>query len=191
MQFMFDVADDGTLSGSASFYPTHVPEKARELVNQKGCLLHFDSLTSEDGRIKGQFLTNRDAAIILRAEDCTVKFFGDILLDEPITGTWLVSYSEGATLALKQAANQPLTPLERGMAVFLNQCSACHGISGEGSPGIPSLNTENVRKRTDEELLEIINNGVFNTTMPAWGAVLTEEDKAGLLVLLHDLRVLW
>lgn len=187
LQLFFDVRVDGTLTGVLSLYPTNpeIPPNAVDLIAKNGCNIEFEGF---GGSINGSFTSFTQAVVEVEAVTCQVKFYGEITLHEPVRGAFAAEYSESATLALVQDA--VLTPLERGKGVFYNYCSACHGSYAEGAPGIPSLDTDQVRVKTDEELLTIINNGILNTVMPAWGNVLTDEDKQGLLLLIRDLSVL-
>lgn len=187
LQLFFDVAVDGTFKGVLSLYPTHteIPPNAVDLIAKNGCNIEFDGF---GGPINGSFKSFTQAVVEVEAVTCEVKFYGNITLIEPVRGVFAAEYSESATLSLAQGA--VLTPLERGKGVFYNYCSACHGSYAEGAPGIPSLDTDQVRAKTDEELLTIINNGVLNTVMPAWGNVLSDEEKQGLLLLIRDLSVL-
>lgn len=190
MQLYFDINEDGSLKGHAKFYPLNAPENAQELVTNNGCNVSFDALKHEDGTLDGQFISDKAATLLIRMQDCEIKFFGPMQLPTRVEGAWVVEYSQAATLALKQAANAPLTPLELGVGVFLNNCSACHGIYGQGAPGIPALISADVAKKSDDELRKIISEGVLGTEMPAWGKVLKPDEFEGVLVLLRDLGAL-
>lgn len=190
MQLYFDVTEDGTLKGQAKFYPLNAPENAQELVTNNGCTVSFDALKREDGTLDGQFISDKAATLVIRMQDCEIKFFGPMQLPSRVDGAWVVEYSQAATLALKQASNAPLTPLELGAGVFLNNCSACHGIYGQGAPGVPALVSSDVAKLSDEELRKIVAEGVTGTEMPAWGKVLKPDEFEGVLVLLRDLSAL-
>lgn len=187
LQLFFDVRVDGTLTGVLSLYPTNpeIPPNAVDLIAKNGCNVEFEGF---GGSINGAFVSFTEAIVEVEATTCQVKFYGEVTLIEAVHGVFNAEYSESATLALSQTSE--LTPLERGKGVFYNYCSACHGSYAEGAPGIPSLDTDQVRVKTDEELLTIINNGVINTVMPAWGNVLTDEEKQGILLLIRDLSVL-
>lgn len=192
IQLLFDVHEDGSVRGVLSIYPIgpDIPEGAVALINQNGCNVDFETVTAPDAAIRGTFLDDTTALVRIETSACSVKFFGEITFAEPISGEFVAEYNEEATLVLQNKASTPLTPIELGRGVFLNYCSACHGVYGEGAPGIPSLNTEEVRRRSDEQLLEIINLGVINTAMPAWGQILKEEEKQGVLQLLRNIETL-
>jgi cytochrome c oxidase cbb3-type subunit 3 len=56
-----------------------------------------------------------------------------------------------------------------GAALYMKQCSGCHGLAGQGTGAGPSLNTGNFRYGgNDEALFQTITKGVAGTTMPAF-----------------------
>jgi mono/diheme cytochrome c family protein len=70
--------------------------------------------------------------------------------------------------------------VNRGRAIYQEQCAACHGAQGEGGVG-PALNNRLLLKSTlDEVFFSVVRSGVPNTQMPAWsvdyGGPLTDED---------------
>ncbi len=188
VQLWMDVAEGGSVSGMLSIYPNNpeIPQSALTLIQQNGCNITFESLEAEG--ISGVIASPTDAYFQVNVTACTVKFYGDVALDAPLTGEFTMSYDEAVTLALLNP--EPPTPLERGRSLFSMYCSACHGTYGEGAPGIPSLATDDVRNRTDDELLQIVTNGVINTVMPAWGNVLTPEDLQAVLLLVRNIEIL-
>ena len=62
---------------------------------------------------------------------------------------------------------------ELGAAVFGEQCSVCHGATGEGGNGGPDLNTMPLAQ-TEEGAIQQVTNG--GGGMPAFGGVLSEEE---------------
>jgi len=56
-----------------------------------------------------------------------------------------------------------------GQTLFAANCTACHGVSGEGSPIAPALNAPDVRQMDSDTLQSTITNGRPGTAMPAWG----------------------
>lgn len=70
----------------------------------------------------------------------------------------------GIALAI---ANQGTDNLQaRGLVLFEHQCARCHGTAYK------------IPKHTPIELLNIINNGLPNKGMPAWGHILTKQQLA-------------
>jgi hypothetical protein len=62
--------------------------------------------------------------------------------------------------------------LDESMTLYAQNCSVCHGFSGEGIGAIPPLNNPALRTMTYGVLAKTIAHGRFNTAMPAW----TKED---------------
>ena len=68
----------------------------------------------------------------------------------------------------------------RGCELYAENCSSCHGASGEGMAA-PALNNKTFLEEVDDGVLfATIQTGRPNTTMPAWGqaygGALTAED---------------
>ena len=75
--------------------------------------------------------------------------------------------------AVKQLA---LTTDNDMMALFVQNCAACHGPDGDGTVVAPPLNSAELRARlNEEEIRNTITNGRPGTAMPAWGGTLTPE----------------
>ena len=59
---------------------------------------------------------------------------------------------------------------------FLEQdCGSCHGLKRTGGLGSP-LTPENLEYADDETLADIIMNGIPETAMPPWKAIINEEE---------------
>lgn len=65
-----------------------------------------------------------------------------------------------------------------GESVYASYCSGCHGTSGEGGTG-PAM-TEVIPEHSDEEIVDIIYNGV-GTSMAGYGGTLSDQEIADLL----------
>lgn len=70
--------------------------------------------------------------------------------------------------------------VQRGGEIYNDQCTACHGVDGEGGSGT-ALNDRDLLKNTlDDIFFSVIRSGVPSTEMPAWsvdyGGPLTDED---------------
>jgi DMSO reductase family type II enzyme heme b subunit len=79
-----------------------------------------------------------------------------------------------------------------GQAIYAERCEVCHGAEGDGNgPAAANLDpkprdfrrgwykirtTTSGQLPTDEDLVNIISNGMPGTTMPAWEGVLTGEE---------------
>ncbi|NWF69465.1 MAG: cytochrome c [Chloroflexi bacterium] len=190
MQLILDVAADGAISGQLSLFPLDVPPNAVDLIARNGCTVVFDTLIPGTEAIQGVFVSDSRAIIQIQVSECQVKYFGPIALSAPVSARFTVEYSEAATRALERAANATLTPLDAGLQVFATYCAVCHGAYGEGAPGVPDLDTADISTRPEEQLLTIINLGIANTGMPAWGQILTDAEKTGVLLVLRNIQVL-
>jgi len=191
VQVWLDVAEGGALKGLVSVYPnsTLIPQSALTLIQQNGCNVPLEAWPG-DAVISGKFISSTQAIVRVNITECTVKFYGPLVLEAPLSGTFLVDFDPVLTESLIRAATTPLTPLEVGRNVFGRTCSACHGTYGQGAPGIPSLDTEQVRGYSDEALLKIIREGVANATMPAWGGVLSDAEIDGVMQLVRQVYLL-
>lgn len=77
----------------------------------------------------------------------------------------------------------------RAMAVlYLEECAGCHGADREGAMG-PALIPQLLASRSDEELKDIILNGIPDTAMPGWMDKLTLERIDGLITYLKTTPV--
>ena len=58
--------------------------------------------------------------------------------------------------------------LDDAMTLYAQNCSVCHGLSGEGIGSIPPLNNPALQTMAFDDLTKTIARGRFNTAMPAW-----------------------
>jgi mono/diheme cytochrome c family protein len=58
--------------------------------------------------------------------------------------------------------------LDDAMTLYAENCSVCHGLSGEGIGAIPPLNNPALQTMAYDDLTKTIARGRFNTAMPAW-----------------------
>lgn len=67
----------------------------------------------------------------------------------------------------------------RGKLVYEKNCQGCHGKTGKGVGGAtPNLgDSKRMATLTDQHLFDAVTNGRPGTGMPAWGSVLTEQDR--------------
>jgi len=70
------------------------------------------------------------------------------------------------------------TPTASGQKLYGTLCTQCHGVNGAGAV---ALNTSEFQADTDQEIFDTINLGRENTSMAAWGEILT-PDQINLLV---------
>ncbi len=85
----------------------------------------------------------------------------------------------------------PARAQERGEGLFKAKCAMCHGPDGAGKTTmgqalkIPDLHSEDVQKRSDAELIQIVTKG--KNKMPAYEAKLTKEQITQLVGFIRDL----
>ena len=64
-------------------------------------------------------------------------------------------------------------------------CGSCHGLKLKGGLGTP-LRPENLKDKPDKYLHHVIQNGIQGTPMPAWKALLSNEDTTWIIKLLRE-----
>jgi mono/diheme cytochrome c family protein len=70
----------------------------------------------------------------------------------------------------------PTLSPKSGETIFAGLCAQCHGPKGEGVDGMgPALNEAEFQQDTDQQITDTINNGVQDTTMPAWSGILSSD----------------
>ena len=79
-----------------------------------------------------------------------------------------------------------------GKVVFEKNCIGCHGKKGEGLGEMSKLpnftNPKAMMDRSDQELFDkITNGGGRGTGMPAWGPLLSEQDRWNLVSYIRTL----
>ena len=60
-------------------------------------------------------------------------------------------------------------------ALLHQDCGSCHGLTLKGGLGSPLL-ADTLRDRPDDDLVEIILNGLPGTPMPPWRSLLSRDD---------------
>lgn len=77
---------------------------------------------------------------------------------------------------------------EKGFAIFRTYCFTCHGSNGEGDVG-PNL-TDAFWKNggTNENIAEIIFNGVKGKPMPGWKSILTSSEIGQLVAYIISIQ---
>jgi len=75
--------------------------------------------------------------------------------------------------------------LSTGLTVYAENCAACHGANGEGSPLAPALNTDELRVRlSDADIARVIQEGVPGTLMASWAAALDSAEQQAVVALI-------
>ena len=77
--------------------------------------------------------------------------------------------------------------IEVATLTYAENCALCHGPSGQGIANIPALNAEGLQGMETGDLFKIIERGIDNTQMAAWGV-----DEGGVLSIgeINDLIML-
>jgi cytochrome c55X len=60
-------------------------------------------------------------------------------------------------------------------SLLTHDCGSCHGLTRKGGLG-PALQAEDMKKYSPEALVAVILNGIPQTAMPPWGALLNSHD---------------
>lgn len=85
---------------------------------------------------------------------------------------------------------------EAGETVYRSNCLNCHGSKGKGdgpiaaslTPPPADLSNPKVQDKEDEALLNIIQNGITGTSMPAWKNDLSNEQIIDALTFLRTFQ---
>lgn len=214
----FTVTADGQLSGVIrfAFEFEGMSEELRALMAEHGCTVSFDAIAPGGEPVGGYFMAATRALGSFTTPACFLEGYGDLTFGAAITGVWYAEQvAAGAAIVAVEPTGAPATaPATAGgeaeggeavvsyttegvpaaIEVFLDNCSECHGYFGEGGPGVSDLTAASVQRMTDDAIMDVINNGVEGTEMEPWGRLLTDEEKAGVLLVIrnpHVLREAW
>lgn len=102
-------------------------------------------------------------------------------------------------LSATQVADLLTNPdLERGAAIFAQNCTACHGAGGRGDgrlvangqmAGIPDFtNPAMLSVQTPQDYFTVITEGRLDKLMPPWGGALSEADRWAVTSYVYALR---
>jgi mono/diheme cytochrome c family protein len=75
--------------------------------------------------------------------------------------------------------------LSDGLLVYAENCAACHGANGAGTVIAPAIDTPDLRSTLEEDLFEIINQGVPGTLMAGWEDTLPPDEIAAVTELIY------
>ena len=99
----------------------------------------------------------------------------------------------GEGIAFSQERNRSAAPVQAktdlaARQAFAANCAGCHGLDGKGGERAPDVVTRpNVRRLTDAQLLQILQKGVPQTSMPAFSH-LGDEVLRSLVAYLRTLQ---
>lgn len=85
--------------------------------------------------------------------------------------------------------------VQKGAVIYARYCEECHGPEGRGDgPKAPFLSprpgnfvSAATSVKSDEELLQIIENGIPRTAMRGWKDLLSKEDRLNVLAYIRSL----
>ena len=114
-----------------------------------------------------------------------MKFHG-VLVSVVAGGLWVLGQSAWG------AGGDPV----KGKAVYEKSCMACHGPQGKGDgptgkvlvPPAADFTSAASKKKSDADLLKIVENGKPPTAMVAWKGQLSEQDIQHVLAYVKTLR---
>ncbi len=69
--------------------------------------------------------------------------------------------------------------------VYSTICAQCHGKNGEGAVG-PALN--DLSDDTDQEITNVIRQGITNTTMLSFGSILSDSQMQGIVAIIRQFK---
>jgi mono/diheme cytochrome c family protein len=79
-----------------------------------------------------------------------------------------------------------------GAPIYLENCTSCHGIEGEGVDAPPLRNSQYIQNSSDQDIYGTIANGRRHTEMPAWlqgnGGPLTKAEIYNVIGYLETLQ---
>ena len=98
-------------------------------------------------------------------------------------------------LTLHKPANAMRTTPEssdRGRALFLQNCSPCHGLLGDGKSAIAATLTPppanfHLKQPDFDHVMQVLQDGIPGTAMPTWRDQLSESDRAALAGFVRSL----
>ncbi|WP_094546696.1 c-type cytochrome [Rubricoccus marinus] len=89
--------------------------------------------------------------------------------------------------ALKRYADDPLM-VAAGAEVFAGTCASCHGAEGQGAIGPNLTDAYWLHGGAPEEIYEVLNVGVVSKGMPAWGELLSDEERAQATAYIQSIQ---
>jgi len=115
---------------------------------------------------------------------------GPMTLDE----TWDLTYwlfEQAGYKRLKVSTNPVKGDIKRGEQVYLENCTACHGINGEGISAPALGNQSALAHNTDEFIRHAIRKGRQNTPMPSFEDNLSTDDIDNITAFLRSKALGW
>ncbi len=95
------------------------------------------------------------------------------------------------------ATGGQLISIKNGKKIFLNNCTACHGVNGDGDgPAAKAINGAKPRDfttgifkygRSESEIFNTITKGISGTAMPPWNS-LSQSDRKSVVKYILTLK---
>lgn len=80
------------------------------------------------------------------------------------------------------------TAIEAGAAHFSTYCAVCHGQAGQGLIG-PNLTDKYwLHGNTNEDIFQVLTQGVVEKGMAAWDGILTPEQRAQTIAFIRSIQ---
>jgi mono/diheme cytochrome c family protein len=121
--------------------------------------------------------------VILRKN--TVWLIGVILISTALGGLTGYFFKEGG-INIERASTQQEELIRQGRRIYRGNCTACHGLTGQGRIGPPHNHTGNTWEHADGELTSIIFEG-RNRRMPAFQEQLSEAEIEAVLTYIKSM----
>jgi putative heme-binding domain-containing protein len=77
--------------------------------------------------------------------------------------------------------------IQAGKSRFESACAICHGVKGEGGRGSKLADSSYIREMTNQEILDVIRNGVTGTEMMAFA--FSDRENRQLVAYIRSLNV--
>ncbi len=98
--------------------------------------------------------------------------------------TWIIEQKEKQK-AIAAAGDREWTKDElmaQGQKVYSGSCASCHGVTGQGIPGVfPAISGSSVVSGDVKTHIQIVMDGVAGTAMQAFGKQLSDSDLAAVI----------
>lgn len=75
--------------------------------------------------------------------------------------------------------------LSEGLAIYAENCAACHGADGAGTAIAPAIDSAELRDNSRQDLTDLINNGVPGTLMAGWQTQLQPDQINAVVDLIY------
>lgn len=139
----FVVGEDGLVSIGAIRFDAlgEVSEDVAELLEQYGCFARFAVLSSESLPAAVASVSEESVGGTYLVDGCQLREWGFYRFTPPLEGTWQAApVVEDAVADVEPIyTREPEVVIEEGEALFLFNCSPCHGRSGNGTTAAPPL----------------------------------------------------